>query len=164
MSEPTRWFALVDGAADPAIEPMAKACRDHACLFSGDLAPELSAASPWLVAIDPKEPLLHAWQDRGRGNNWGLLIEAVLTLPDLRKLLRRFLQAKLPSGELVMFRFYDPRVFRTYLPSASAPQAADWFAGVRQYAVEGEGDVQHSFRWRGGRLFDGETAIGGGSG
>ena len=159
MSEPTEWFALVDGAADPAIEPMVRECRVAACLLSGRLAPDLAAASPWLVRVDPREPLLDAWQNRGQGRSWGLLIESALDLAGLRKLLRTFLQARLPDGEVVMFRFYDPRVFRSYIASAPPPQVARWFDGVRQYAVEGEGDTQHSFRLRRGQLFDGDRAV-----
>ena len=159
MSEPSEWYALVDGAADPAIEPLVRRCRDHTCLFAGKLAPDLAAASPYLVRIDSREPLLHAWQDRGRGRNWGLLIESVLDLAGLRKLLRTFLQAKLPDGEVVLFRFYDPRVFRGYLTSAPPAQREGWFRGVRQYAVEGEGTTQHSFRLGQGQLLDGDRPV-----
>jgi hypothetical protein len=155
----TAWFALVDGAADPEIAPLATGCRDQACLLSGRLAPDLAAASPYLAKVDPHEALLHVWQERGVGQAWGVLIESELSLMELRKLLRSFLQAKLPDGEVVMFRFYDPRVFRGYLPTASAEQRAAWFKGVRQYVVEAADGGQHSFRWRGGQLVDGDRPV-----
>lgn len=154
--EPTRWYALVDGASDPAIAPMARAAQDHACLFSGRLPDDLAAVSPYLVAIDPREPLLPAWQERGRGRNWGILIESALGFEALRRHLRRFLQVRLPDGDLVMFRFWDPRVFGGYIRTAPSDQRTAWFEGVRQFAVEGENGVQHSFRLRAGRLFDGD--------
>ena len=153
----TAWFALVDGASDPTIAPLARACRDHCCLLSGQLARDLAAASPYLARVDPREPLMHQWQERGRGRHWGLLIEAELDLAGLRKLLRTFLQARLPDGEVVTFRFYDPRVFRSYIRSAPPAQWADWFRGVRRYVVEGDGGGQHSFALRDGRLFDGDA-------
>lgn len=155
----TSWFALVDGASDPALADMARSARDSACLFSGKLEPDLAAVSPYLVRVDPREPLLHAWQDRGRGKNWGLLVEATVPLEPLRKHFRRFLQAKMPDGEVVMFRFYDPRVFAPYIRTAPPEQRAAWFEGVRQYSVEGYDGVQHSFRLRGGRLFDGDHPL-----
>ena len=159
MDGATAWYALVDGASDPAIAPLARAARQHACLLSGALEPSLAAVSPYLVAIDSREQLLHAWQDSGRGKNWGILVESELDLERLRRFFRRFLQVKLPDGEVVMFRFYDPRVFRGYLPSAPPEQRSAWFEGVRQYAVEGGNGVQHSFRLRGGRLFDGDRPL-----
>lgn len=152
-----RWFAVVDGAADDALWPLLQRCDDRVCLISGDVHPVLAPAAPYLVALNDNEPLLGAWQERGAGRHWGILLEAELPLADLRKHLRQFFQAKLPDGTIAQFRFYDPRVFASYLPSAPSGQQAQWFAGIRQFAVEGEGGHQHSFRWRGGRLFDGDA-------
>ena len=120
---------------------------------------DLASATPWLVRIAPGEPLLDAWQRHGQGKSWGMMIEATLDLASLRKLLRRFLLVKLPDGEVVTFRFFDPRVFRGYIVTASPDELASWFNGVRQYAAEGEGEQQHSFRLRGGKLFDGDRPV-----
>ena len=155
-----RWYAVVDAAADDALWPMLQRCEARTCLISGDIHPVLASAAPYLVALDDHEPLLEAWQQHGAGRHWGILCESDLPLAELRKQLRRFFQAKLPDGTIAQFRFYDPRVFATYLPSAPPGQQAQWFAGVRQFAVEGDGGRQHSFRWRAGRLFDGDTPVG----
>lgn len=155
----TAWFALVDAAADDTLWPLIQRCEQRACLISGKIAPELAAAAPYLVALSDSEPLLAAWQDQGGGRNWGILCESDLPLADLRKSFRRFFQAKLPDGRVVQFRFYDPRVFVTYLPSCTPAQLQPWFDGVRQYAVEGPGGRQYSFRLRQGQLFDGDTPL-----
>ncbi|WP_425229573.1 DUF4123 domain-containing protein [Sphingomonas sp.] len=150
------WFAVIDTAQDERLHPLVEQCADRVCLLSGDLAPVLAAASPWLVTIDEREPLIGRWQEHGAGQNWGVLIETTLSLDGLRKHLRRFLQVMLPDGTQALFRFFDPRVFRIYLPAAPPEQQRQWFEEVRQFSVEGEDGAQHSFRWRGERLFDGD--------
>lgn len=147
------WFALVDGAQDPGLYPLVQRCADHACLFSGTIAPSMAPACPYLVRLDEREPLLPTWREHGAGRNWGMLVESDLPLEALRRHLRHFTTAKLPDGQVVLFRFYDPRVFVSYLTSAPAEQAASWFEGVRQFMADADG-VQHAFRWRHGRLFD----------
>ena len=153
------WFALVDAAADDGLWPLIQRCETRACLISGKLDPILEAAAPYLVALNDDEPLLGHWRAHGTGRNWGMLCEAEIPLEPLRKHFRRFLQAMLPDGTIAQFRFYDPRVFATYLPAAPPEQQAQWFDEVRQYAVEGAAGRQHRFRWRGGRLFDGDAPV-----
>jgi len=157
----SRWYAVIDGAQDDRLANLVKSSRDHACLFSGKLDPELETASPWIAAIDPAEALLPTWQAHGQGQHWGLMIEAQVALTDVRARLRRFLQAKLPDGMIVLFRFYDPRVFNTYIRAATPEERAPWFdGGIIQYAVEGEGGVTHQYRLSGGRLMDGNDVVG----
>jgi hypothetical protein len=43
---------------------------------------------------------------------------------------------KLPVGEIVLFRFYDPRVWRIYLPTCSFPELEKWFDGIDEYRCE----------------------------
>ena len=153
------WFALIDTAQDDRLYPLIEQCAVRTCLLSGDLAPVLAAASPWLVAIDEREPLLGIWQRHGAGRSWGILLETPLSLGEVRSHVRRFLQAMLPDGTVALFRFFDPRIFLTYLPAAPPEQQAAWFDGVTQFAVEGDDGAQHSFRWRRGQLYDGDGAI-----
>lgn len=161
MSGPGGWFALIDTAQDSDLFGIVKRCRQQQCLFSGDVPPEMAAASPYLVRVDDRDPLMPAWQQRGVGRNWGLLCEARIDFDALRSHFRRFLQARLPDGTVALFRFYDPRVFNTYLPAATADEQARWFDGVKQYSVEGADGVIHSYRLIDGLLHDGEAAVGG---
>ena len=156
------WYAVIDTAQDERLYALVQQCARRRCLLSGELAPVLAAASPWLVAIDEGEPLLGIWRRHGAGRSWGILIESAHGLDGLRKHLRRFLQAMLPDGTVALFRFFDPRVFATYLPAAPGEQQAQWFDGVAQFAVEGQDGASHSFRWRQGQLFDADRAVGAG--
>jgi hypothetical protein len=153
------WFAVVDTAQDPRLLGLVRTCRDHQCLFAGVLDPEIAASSPYLVRLDEREPLLATWRMHGAGRNWGVMIESELPSDALRRHLRRFLQAKLPDGATVLFRFYDPRVLPTYLASAPPEQIEGWFDGVRQFVAERADGTSHAFRWRRGALYDGEQPV-----
>jgi Domain of unknown function (DUF4123) len=151
---PGNWYAIIDCAQDARLIDLVKACRDHVCLFMGDLDAELLAASPWLVKLDERDPLLSTWQQHGRGGNWGIMCESNLSLPQLRRQFRRFLQAKLPDGMIALFRFYDPRVFNTYIKAALPEEREPWFASISQFAAEGDGGVTHHYSLQQGQLVD----------
>ncbi len=154
------WYAVIDGAQDEKLLGLIERCATRTCLFAGDMSRTLAAAAPWLVRIDPGEPLLPIWGEHGVGRNWGIQCESPLAIDALRKLLRRFLQAKLPDGTVALFRFYDPRVFATYIAAATPEERTPWFTDVGRYVVEKPDGGEHDFRLRDGRLMDGAVAIG----
>jgi hypothetical protein len=155
----TAWYALVDTAQDPLLHPLVGECAKAECLFSGDLDPVLAAASPHLVRIDDRSPLMATWKKQGAGKNWGILCESDIAFDALRRHFKKFLNAKLPDGTIALFRFYDPRVFDTYVRACTPEELARWFKGVSQYSVEGEDGAVHNFRLRGGRLYDGDAPV-----
>jgi len=152
----SQWYAIIDGAQDPRLVPLVQTCASHVCLYKGrDLAPELLGVAPWLVRIDPAEALLSAWQQHGQGGSWGIMLQSRLGLSDLRSQMRRFLQAKLPDGAIVEFRFYDPVVFNTYIRAATPEERAPWFESVAQYSIEDrDGAAMHHYRLIDGHLYD----------
>jgi hypothetical protein len=98
--------------------------------------------------------------ERGDGRNWGLQFRSALPIDRLRLHFKKFLTARLPGGERILFRFYDPRVFRTYMRAASAEERRPWFEGVSLYSVEGEQPGgRHVFSLIGGRLYDSAKAV-----
>lgn len=163
MSGAGSWYAIIDGAQDPRLAGLARSCAAHICLFKGELAPNLAQASPWLVRVDEREALIPTWRQHGAGAHWGIMVYSALSLEALQRHFRRFLQARLPNGAIVLFRFYDPRVFNTFIRAAAPEERAPWFDGVSQYAIERD-DAQagglHQYRLHDGRLFDGGEALG----
>jgi Domain of unknown function (DUF4123) len=159
-NEGTLWHAIVDTAQDPALLPLVRKTPGHQCLVSGDLAPELAATMPYIVRLRPGEALADAWRDHGSGRNWGILFETTRGSDWMRLHFKKFLNAKLPDGMIALFRFYDPRVFRTYLRAATPQEAAAWFDGIERYSVESETPgAFHDFRFHNGQLYDGQHAV-----
>lgn len=154
------WFAVIDTAQDPNLHTLVMRSRGKVCLFSGNVPPVLAAASPWLVRLRPGEPLLETWKSEGRGRNWGIMCRSQASLEQMRKHFRKFLQAMLPDGTVALFRFYDPRVFNTYIRTCTPDERRPWFDQLALFAVEGaRPDILHNYTLRGDRLYDADTPI-----
>lgn len=152
MAEDGRWYALVDNACDPRLFGLVRRSHIQECLFSGDVAPELAAAAPHLVLHVPSEPLFETWKKEGGGRNWGLFCHSTLPFDALRRHFKKLLNVRLPSGQVVLFRFWDPRVFNPYVRACTPKELATLFGGVSQYLVEGEDGARHSYSLSGGQL------------
>jgi hypothetical protein len=134
-------YGVLDCAVDPALHAHAERLEpdDAACLFEG-VAPTVKRVSPFLVELAPADPLSRAWRTTGWGRNWGVLLSSRADLKTVKLRLKRFTQARLPDGSgPVLFRFWDPRVLRAYLPRLAPPETAGWFTDVDRWIVETEG-------------------------
>jgi hypothetical protein len=129
-------YAVVDTARDPMLYDLVHTALDPYCLFAGDLAPELRRTAPYLVPLDDAEQLLNAWRTEGRGQSWGIFLRSPQERARIRRHLRHFNLAQLPDGRRVLFRWWDPRVFRVYLPTCDAEDLKAWFAGIDEFACE----------------------------
>jgi hypothetical protein len=131
-------YGIVDTAQDACLYDLVLTCAERACLFAGELQPPLGRVAPYLVRLTSGARLTQEWQHEGWGKSWGIVLVSSRSLEELRQHFRRFLQALLPSGEVVLFRFYDPRVFRTYFPTLNAEACAEWFEAVDEFRIETE--------------------------
>ena len=149
MTPPTL-YAVLDLAADAALNAHVQRLEPDgaACLFEGKLHPQVKAASPHIVELAPTDPLSVLWRGAGWGKAWGVLISSSAGLMTVRRRLRHFTQARLPDGSgPVLFRFWDPRVFRVYMPLVEDDQLAGWFTDIDRYIVEtedGAGSLRYS--------------------
>ncbi|MCB2045206.1 MAG: DUF4123 domain-containing protein [Novosphingobium sp.] len=160
MATEPKWYAIIDGAQDPRLVDLVQQCSERSCLFKGESARSLAGVAPWLVRIATDEALLATWQEHGRGRNWGVMLLSSLSLAELQRHFRKFLQAKLPDGTIALFRFYDPRVFRAYITAATPAERASLFQGIVQYAVEREDDAGlHQYTLRDEQLLDGSALV-----
>ena len=141
-------FGIVDAARDPRIYDLARSSSEQKCLFAGDLAEPVARTAPYLCVLEQNEPLFTAWRDEGWGKSWGITFRSAASLSELHRSFRKYLQAMLPDGRIALFRFYDPRVWRTYLPTVEPADLPGWFAMIEEYQVETEdglGSVRYRF-------------------
>ena len=137
-------FAVVDGANAPELTRRLGEWKPEqsACLFAGELEPELAEAAPHIVELDADDDPLLAWLlERGWGRGWCIFVRASIDMKSVRRHLRTFLRVRSPEDEFVFFRYYDPRVFRDYLPSCTAEEAAAVFGALESYWMEAEDGV-----------------------
>lgn len=133
-------WMIVDAARDPRIFGMLLDgfYSDHTCLFSGPLTPALEVAAPYLVHLEYKNPktqrlMAHAW-----GNNWGVFLRSDMGRDPLRRHLRGLLLVHDSSGDRMLFRYYDPRVLRVYLPTCTEDELQTVFGGIECFWMEDE--------------------------
>lgn len=155
---PRKLFAVLDGARNPEIHVRVRQSgRPFACLYRGELAAPLLEVAPYLVELAEKDEWSRALLEDAWGENWGIFVETRVELAALTRHLRGFLKARDESGRKFVFRYYDPRVFRTYLPTVGHPEARSVTGPVRTYFMESaDANALLAFRPRGDR-FDCET-------
>ena len=154
MSTPpaARLYGVLDCSRAPDLHEHAWRLEPESagCLFEGRLDQGVRQVSPYLVELAPSDPLSTLWRTRGWGQAWGILISSRAALPALRRRLRHFTQVRLADGSgPVLFRFWDPRVFRSYMPAVPQQDLAGWFQDVDRYIVEnpdGSGSIRYSLR------------------
>ena len=145
-------FAILDGASIPGLPGHLFTFRpEHACLYIGDLKPDMAEVAPYLVALDMTAPFTDWVLANGWGAHWGIFGASETGLRELRNHFRRFLTVYDTSGKPLFFRFYDPRVLRDYLPTCTARELKSLFGPVTSYLVEDEQQdkaVRFSFNGR----------------
>lgn len=130
-------FAIVDGATAPdLLVSLYRYQPDYVCLYRGELQPDMAEVAPYLVHLEPKG-MYTAWLiEHGWGNHWGIFAVSYADMREMRRHFRRFLIVHDSSGKPLLFRYYDPRVLRVYLPTCTAPELAAVFGAVTCYILE----------------------------
>jgi hypothetical protein len=132
-------YAILDAARDTRIySRLAELEAEVASLFRGEQAQELAAVAPYLVPLYRDDAFTHWLFTYGWGNSWGVFVESPVGLADLRRHFQGFIMVYDEDGKPLYFRYYDPRVFRVYLPTCSEAELKTVFGPVSSYYVEGE--------------------------
>jgi len=129
-------WAVVDAAQDQRVYwTMTNSFLQHSCLFAGPLPPALEMAAPYLVQLDPEDKFTE-YLAENMGKNLGIFLRTDLGMKDLRRHLRTFLSVKDPAGRKLLFRYYDPRVMRVYLPTCNFRELETVFGPIRTFWTE----------------------------
>jgi hypothetical protein len=139
ISSRTNVFAILDGARDERIYGAVHGCRlQKCCLYGGHLPWQLEMTAPYLVQLERDDPFNQNLFDRGWGNSWGVFLRTETGIEQLRRHLRGFLRVSDEAGKRLIFRYYDPRVLRVYLPTCLSAEIEQVFGPVSAYLMEGE--------------------------
>jgi hypothetical protein len=132
-------YAVLDTARDIRILALLLHHKEECqSLYEGEQGLKLAQVAPYLVRLQKDSPLLETLVKEGWGKNWGVYLTSPSDLQEVRRHLRHFLQVKLPSGEQVYFRFYDPRVMRVFLPTCTPEDVTQFFGPIQNYLMEDE--------------------------
>jgi len=133
-AERERLYAVLDSADAPEVHEFLVA--DDVTvqpLYSPGADPTLELVAPYVVPIN--EELLSRLRADVWRDEWGLLVDTRIPLTTLVRHLRRLLLVDHPSGQTMLFRMYDPRVLRRFLPRCDADELAHVFGPVDAYIL-----------------------------
>ena len=152
-------FAILDAARDPMVLVRLMECKEqYQSLYEGTKGERLAAAAPYLVALSPKSPFLETLVREGWGKSWGVYLTSQVPFAEVRKHLRRFLTVKTEEGKELLFRYYDPRVLRVFLPTCTPEELSTIFGPVASFLMEAEESCQMlRFEFDGRHLKEQET-------
>lgn len=139
----TKAYAILDGGSVPdLLDKLYGAQRpEFECLYTGEVALDLAEVAPYLVRLEPKSEFTEWVIGEGWGKHWGVFVVAAAEFLDVRHHLRHFLIVYDKDGKSFYFRFYDPRVLRTYLPSCNPGELAEFFGPLKTWVMEDEDPV-----------------------
>lgn len=108
--------------------------------------PRLRPIGPYLAEIRKGGKLIPFLIKVAWDKSWGIFLGTPLSFVEVRKHLRRFLEVSLEGGDKVLFRFYDPRVLRVFVPTCTPEQRRDFFGSIEHILAEsGAGPVAVHF-------------------
>jgi hypothetical protein len=148
-------WMIVDSARDRKIFGLLLECfySTHSSLFATPLPPQLEPVSPYLVPLDHDDKKTQKFLGNAWGNNWGVFLRCDTSQERLRRHLRSFVSVRDPGGNRLLFRYYDPRILRTYLPTCSNGELEYVFGPIECFWTETKNpDHLLEFRFERGKL------------
>ncbi len=138
-------YAVLDGASNPAL-------LDHlytgerpgfACLYRGELEPDLAECAPYLVRLESDSPFIQWVIANCLGQHWGIFALSRADLQAMLQHLRKHNMVYDPGHRPLLFRYYDPRVLREFLPHCDRGQLIEFFGPVEAFFAEADDGENH---------------------
>ena len=154
-------WMIVDGARDRRVfGALLDSYLTYTCLYHGDIAPELEVVAPYLVQLEYDDKYSQQLIERAWGNSWGVFLKCGASVATLRRHLRKLLSVRGPNGDILLFRYYDPRVLRVYLPTCRSEELETVFGPIDRFWLEDDSpETMLEFRVGHGKLLRNEFAV-----
>lgn len=133
-------YGVLDASRDKRIaELLHESVDPYRSLYDGVQGDALAEVAPYLVRFAPGSGLLSRVVHEGWGKRWGVFFQCDLVFDETRRHLRRFLMVEDDeTGERMYFRFYDPGVLRSFLPTCTPRQEAQLYGAIQRFLLEAE--------------------------
>lgn len=149
-------YAVLDGARnDHVYAAVTDTMLPKCCLYTGDLPWQLEVTAPYLVQLERDDRFARRVLNEGWGDSWGIFLRTAAGITTVRRHLRTLLRVRDEQNRRLLFRYYDPRVLRVFLPTCRPDELAQMFGPVSRFVMEGEerGAVTE-FGQEGGKLVE----------
>ncbi len=138
-------YAVLDGASNPALLDHLYAAErpEFACLYRGELEPDLAECAPYLVRLEADSPFTQWVIGNCLGQYWGIIALSRADLQAMLQHLRKLNMVYDPDNRPLLFRYYDPRVLLEFLPLCDIGQLTDFYGPVEAFFAEAEDGENH---------------------
>lgn len=138
-------YVVVDAARDDRIYDLLQELDDDArCLYRGRLPEPLARAAPYLVRLRRDSAFGRAFRREGWSHGWGIVVKSNRPMDDLFRHFRTLLIVQDAQKKKLLFRFYDPRVLSSYLPTCTSDELETVFGPVETFYTRCEGQEEVS--------------------
>lgn len=132
-------YVVLDGASVPDLPVKLYEMRPpNLCLYRGELEPDIQYVAPYLVHLLPDKEFTKWVLNECWGKHWGIFVQTASSLTGMRKHFRSLLIVNDANGNPLLFRFYDPRVFLTFLPTCNDQELKAFFGKINYYFAESD--------------------------
>jgi Domain of unknown function (DUF4123) len=135
--ENTYTYAVLDGASVPDLPVRLYEMQPpNVCLYRGELPADLIYVAPYLVHLLPGAEFTNWLLAECWGRHWGIFAQSPSSLVGVRKHFRSLLIVNDETGNPLLFRFYDPRAFLSFLPTCNQEELSTFFGDINYYFAE----------------------------
>jgi hypothetical protein len=134
-----RLFLILDAAQAGDPRPRARQfgvpCQS---LYSGPSGDRLADVAPYILATESRRDVLQ-WFAQQWGTALGIALRSPSDMAPVRAHLRRSLTVAQPQArDRYLFRFYDPRVLRAFLPACTPDELRQFFGPLTALYCESD--------------------------
>jgi hypothetical protein len=135
----TPLYAIIDTARDRKAYSLLDDTDSHfETIYPHRFSLAMDHRGPHLIPVCPNSTYLDRLIHASWGKSWGIYLAGPSDLSAVRRHLRRLLCIKLRDGQQALFRFYDPRVLRDYLPNCSEEELYRFFGPLTAIYLESQ--------------------------
>ena len=135
-----RLYTIVDACQAPELIELARSKfgQPTRMLFKGKAAvhEDVESFAPFFIPIDLETDFLEHWATY-RDKNAGILFTSAAEPRTIFRHLRNIFIVQDETGQEHFFRFYDPRVLRTYLPTCTDEEKDIFFGPIIKFLLNG---------------------------
>src|SRR5262245_48778531 len=131
VSDSSWLYCVLDGASVPEL-PMKlyKMQVTNYCLFPGELEPDMLYVAPYVVHLPPNDGFTDWVFSEGFGKHWGIFVHSRHSMNEMRNHFRALVNVYDEDANPLIFRFYDPRVMHSFLPTFDGEQIEAFFGKI----------------------------------
>lgn len=135
----TKTYCILDGAAIKDVPGrLYEMAPLHECLLRGELSPDMVHMAPYVALMVEGDDFSNWVIENAMGKNGSLFLNTRFSITEMRSHFRSLISVHTEDGRPLLFRFYDPRVFRKFLPTCDAEQVTTFFGKVDRFLVDSD--------------------------